>query len=241
MAIEPIYDDRRVGLESNRNLVDDAMKSLVMVLLLASGASGEVILENPAPVSPVRRSATVAGYDWAAQKFSLGEVTQITEVEAFAWRTGGPIGNPNIVIYSDGELDLEGSTIPGESVFERELPLPVRHDYTWISTEIDEAILEPGTYWMGFVTDPDSDSGARIAYTDEERVERTLAIHRRIDIPGNLGQVIGHELRWQTDDVLNLSVKIHGKAVPEPTTTLFILAGILTAAVSFRYSRGRPR
>ena len=145
--------------------------SLVVVLLMASGVSAEVILENPdGDLSP-----SVFFYQWLAQKFDVEETTQLTELEAYVRRDFG-IGDLDVAIYSDddGEPGDQGGrfSLPVERIFESRLPVPLgQTDFAWTSTGmIDGPTLEPGSYWLAFVTEPSVDFVFELgAFTDPER------------------------------------------------------------------------
>jgi len=97
--------------------------ALAFVLLLATVANGELILDNPAGNHTGRLNGNPndGGIPisenpfWPAQKFSVNEPTVITEVEAYIRRRFGN-EHPNIAIYTDdgGDPGENGLSLPDQ-------------------------------------------------------------------------------------------------------------------------------
>ena len=219
------------------------MKSLMIVLLLASGASAELIVDHPAGVTWTGFTSAI----WQAQRFSVNATTEISEIEAYVQRQGG-LDEPNVAIYTDnggepGDLPA-GTSIPKDEIFSTPLPVPVVSDFFWRSTgELNEGpILEPGTYWLAVRLDSPTTS-MLISIADEPNMEeRSRAARFEEPIFDENGGEIGSEFRWSTIGSPTLfSIRIHGEAVPEPATTSLLFCGVLISVMSSRRSTKNHR
>ena len=228
------------------------MKSLVVLMVLASSASGALILDHPEPTGTASSAVQPEPASWPSQKFSVDKPTSITQVEVHVRRLEGT-ASPSVVLFTDdgGNPGDKGRSIPKDRLFTSVLPVPSEDigNFTWRSTgDLENWFIDPGTYWLAVTSEPPPEDGlfrGTVSRTDDPAfaVADSRATYAGKPLFNEEGELVDTLFSWGVvGPASGLSIRIHGEAVPEPGTATLLLIGLFaTELVGFRSVRRHRR